>query len=166
MKIGFGALGEGYAADRCRSLMLARGIQAGIVNGSGDMNTWGHQPDGTEWMVGITNPMHKDTVFAVVPLQQGAVVTSGSYQKFVMFNGRRYSHIINPATGYPATGLSSVTIFGPSAETANGLSTSLMVLGRIKGVQLLKKYPAYRCVMITDKGETFAWNLNMKKYKL
>ncbi len=166
MKIGFGALGEGYAADRCRDMMLARGIKAGIVNGSGDMNTWGKQPNGNDWAIGITNPLHKDTIFAVVPLKQGAVVTSGSYEKYVIFNGKRYSHIINPATGYPATGLCSVTVFGPSAEVANGLSTSMMVLGKVKGLQLIKRYPHYSCIMIGDDEKIFSQNLDVKKYAL
>lgn len=167
MKIGFGALGEGYAADRCRSMMLKRGIKAGIVNGSGDMSTWGKQPNGKDWAIGITNPMREDTIFAVVPLKQGAVVTSGSYEKFVMFNGKRYAHIINPATGYPVTGLCSVTVFGPSAEQANGFSTSLMVLGREKGLKLLKQFPQYRCIMITDDGKVISSpNIDVSKFKL
>jgi thiamine biosynthesis lipoprotein len=153
MKIGFGALGEGYAADRCRALMLAKGIKAGIVNGSGDMSTWGKQPDGSDWQIGITDPFKKDRLIAVVPLRQGSVVTSGSYEKFVVFNGKRYAHIINPATGYPATGLCSVTIFGPSAERANGYSTSMMVLGKAKALQFIKRFPAYRYIIITDQGQ-------------
>ncbi|WP_229201700.1 FAD:protein FMN transferase [Arsenicibacter rosenii] len=155
MKIGFGALGEGYATDRCRDMMLAKGVQAGIVNGSGDMSTWGKQPDGSDWQIGITNPFRQDTLFAVIPLKEGSVVTSGSYEKYVVFNGRRYAHIINPATGYPATGLCSVTVLGPSAERANGFSTSLMVLGREAGLRLINRYPAYRCIMITDDGRVF-----------
>jgi thiamine biosynthesis lipoprotein len=166
MKIGFGALGEGYAADCCRKLMLSKGIKAGIVNGSGDMNTWGKQPNGSDWNIGITNPMREDTVFAVVPLRQGAVVTSGSYEKFVVFNGKRYAHIINPKTGYPATGLCSVTVFGPSAEQANGFSTSMMVLGKDAGLKLLKKYPDYSCIMIADDGRIFSQKINIKKFKL
>ncbi|GAB3327131.1 FAD:protein FMN transferase [Larkinella ripae] len=167
MKIGFGALGEGYAADRCRDLMRARGIRAGIVNGSGDMSTWGKQPDGSDWTVGLTNPIHNDTVFAIVPLRQSAVVTSGSYEKFLVFNGRRYAHIINPVTGYPATGLCSVTIFGPSAERANGFSTSIMVLGREAGLKLLKKHPDYSGILITDDGRIVATpGLDVKKYSL
>ena len=167
MKIGFGALGEGYAADRCRDLMLAKGIKAGIVNGSGDMSTWGKQPDGNDWAIGITNPIRKDTVFAIIPLKQSAVVTSGSYEKFVVFNGQRYAHIINPVTGYPATGVCSVTVFGPSAETANGFSTSLMVLGKDAGLKLINQYPDYRCILITDDGRIFSSrNLDIKKYRL
>ncbi|GAB4029513.1 FAD:protein FMN transferase [Spirosoma jeollabukense] len=167
MKIGFGALGEGYAADRCRDIMLAKGIKAGIVNGSGDMSTWGKQPDGRDWTIGITNPLRNDTIFAIIPLRQSAVVTSGSYEKFVVFNGKRYAHIINPSTGYPATGLSSVTIFGPSAETANGFSTSLMVLGKEAGLKLIKKYPQYSYILITDDGQIFSsHSLGLKQRSL
>ena len=167
MKIGFGALGEGYAADRCRKMMLARGIKAGIVNGSGDMSTWGKRPDGSNWKIGITNPMKEDTIFAVVPLVKSAVVTSGSYEKFVVFNGKRYAHIINPVTGYPATGLCSVTVFGPSAERANGFSTSIMVLGKAKGLMLIKNNPQYSCILIDDKGMIFSSpTINIKSLKL
>ena len=166
MKIGFGALGEGYAADRCREMMLAQGIKSGIVNGSGDMSTWGKQPDGTDWMIGIRDPQQTDELFAIVPIEKGAVVTSGSYEKFVVFNDKRYSHIINPTTGYPATGLMSVTVFGPSAEQANGFSTSLMVLGQKAGLALLKKYPDYSCIMITDNGDVItSHNLDIGKYR-
>jgi len=153
MKIGFGALGEGYATDKCRDMMLSKGIKAGIVNGSGDMTAWGKQPNGKDWNIGMTNPFDTNKLFAVVPLNDGAVTTSGSYEKFVVLNGKRYSHIINPATGYPSTGLCSVTVFGPNAEMANGFSTSLMVLGKDAGLKLINQYPEYSCVMITDNGK-------------
>lgn len=153
MKIGFGALGEGYATDKCRAMMLAKGIKAGIINASGDMSTWGAQPNGKPWNIGITNPFKTQKIIQTIRLNNGAVTTSGNYQKFVILDGKRYSHIINPATGYPATGLCSVTVVGPNAEMANGFSTSLMVLGKEKGLELLKKFPEYRCIMITDKGK-------------
>jgi thiamine biosynthesis lipoprotein len=166
MKIGFGALGEGYATDKCRDMMIAKGIKAGIVNGSGDMSTWGKQPNGKPWNIGVTNPFHPEKLLAVVPLGQEAVTTSGSYEKFVVFDGKRYSHIINPATGYPVTGLCSVTVFGPNAETSNGLSTSLMVLGKKAGLFLLGKYLGYSCIMITDNGKVVkSKNFRIKKFK-
>ena len=166
MKIGFGALGEGYATDKCRTMMLEKGIKAGIINGSGDMSTWGKQPNGEDWKIGITNPFKPEKLLAVVPLNQGAVTTSGTYEKFVVFNGKRYSHIINPATGYPVTGLCSVTIFGPNAGTANGLSTSLMILGQKNGLLLLQKFPEYSCLMITDNGKVIkSKNFNIKHFK-
>ena len=166
MKIGFGALGEGYATDKCRNMMLTKGIQAGIINGTGDMSTWGKQPNGKAWNIGITNPFHTEKLLAVVPLTQEAVTTSGSYEKFVVFDGKRCSHIINPATGYPVIGLCSVTVFGPYAETANGLSTSLMVLGHNAGLQLLQNYTEYSCIMITDNGNVIrSKNFRIKKFK-
>lgn len=166
MKIGFGALGEGYATDKCREMMKAKGIEAGIINGSGDMSTWGKQPNGKDWNIGITNPFDTDKLIAVVPINNGAVTTSGSYEKFVVFDGKRYSHIINPATGYPVSGLCSVTVFGPNAETANGLSTSLMILGKTSGMKLLSKYPDYSCLIITDNGKVIkSKNFRIKKIK-
>lgn len=152
MKIGFGALGEGYAADKCREIMIKKGVMAGIVNGSGDMSSWGRHPSGDAWKIGLTNPIDNNELFVILSLYNEAAVTSGSYEKYVVFNGKRYSHIINPKTGYPAHGLSSVTILGPSAEFANGLSTSIMVLGKKKGLKLLKAYPSYRGILVDDKG--------------
>lgn len=166
MKIGFGSIGKGYAADKTREYMIAKGVKAGIINASGDMNTWGTQPDGKNWTVAITNPMNKDKAFAVFPLKESAVVTSGSYEKFVMLEGKRYTHIINPKTGYPAAGLCSVTVLGPSAEMANGFSTSIMVLGKDVGLNLIEQFPMLSCVIVTDKGEVFASkNIDLKKYK-
>lgn len=169
MKIGFGALGEGYATNLCKEMMLVKGIQSGIINATGDMSVWGTQINGKPWNIGITNPFHPDSILATIPLKQGAVTTSGSYEKFVIFNGKRYSHIINPATGYPATGLCSVTVFGPNAEIANGFSTSAMVLGKKEAIKLLNQYPDYSFIMITDSGKTlFSKNFpkrQLKKYK-
>ncbi|WP_269222142.1 FAD:protein FMN transferase [Flavobacterium sp. IMCC34518] len=166
MKIGFGALGEGYATDKCRAIMREKGIKAGIINGSGDMSTWGKQPNGKDWNIGITNPFKTDKLIAIVPINNGAVTTSGNYEKFVVLDGKRYSHIINPATGYPATGLCSVTVIGPNAETANGLSTSIMVLGKTAGLELLNQFPDYSCVMITDDGKVVkSKNFRIKKFK-
>lgn len=153
MKIGFGSIGKGYAADKCRTLMLAKGVQAGLVSASGDISAWGMHPGGKPWNIGISNPFRSDKLIATVPLQEGSVTTSGSYEKYVELNGKRYAHIINPATGYPATGLCSVTVIGPEAETANGFSTSLMVMGKKKGLKLLKQFPQYSCLIITDKGK-------------
>ncbi|OOG18121.1 thiamine biosynthesis protein ApbE [Sphingobacterium sp. CZ-UAM] len=153
MKIGFGSIGKGYAADRGREIMKARGITAGIVNASGDLSTWGSQPDGDPWKIGVNNPFKSHQMVRVLRLNEMAVATSGSYEKYAEINGKRYSHIINPITGYPATGLTSVTIYGPSAEIANALSTSIMVLGEKEGKKLIRNFPKYRFIFITDKGK-------------
>lgn len=152
MKIGFGAIGKGYAADKAKQLLMSKGVIAGIINASGDMNTWGKQPDGKDWMVAITNPMNKDIAFAELPLKQGAVVTSGDYEKFVLFDKVRYTHIINPQTGYPATGIISVTVFAQSAELADALATSIFVMGKDVGLDRIDQLPNIACIIIDDQG--------------
>lgn len=167
MKIGFGAMGKGYAADKGRELMEARGVKAGIVNASGDMTTWGKNIKGRAWQIGITNPFNEEKYLAVISLKRDAVTTSGSYEKYVELEGKRYAHIINPVTGYPAMGLISVTVLGPSAEIANGLSTSIMVLGKEKGLEFIKNFRAYSCLMLTDGGEMLkSDNFRTKSIKL
>ena len=153
MKIGFGAIGKGYAADKAKKLLQDHGTPAGIINASGDMNTWGKQPDGQDWKVAITNPMDKDKAFALVPLKQGAVVTSGNYEKYVVFNGIRYTHIIDPKSGYPAHGIISATVFAPSAELADALATSLFVMGKEAGIARINQMPNIECILIDDAGQ-------------
>ena len=152
MKIGFGAIGKGYAADKTKKLLMEMGVSAGIINASGDMNTWGKQPDGKDWTVAITNPLNKNTAFATLPLKQGAVVTSGNYEKYVMFDGIRYAHIINPKTGYPSQGIISVTIFAPSAELADALATSVFVMGIEVGLDRINQIPNVECIIIDTAG--------------
>lgn len=166
MKIGFGSIGKGYAADKTKELMISKGVPAGIINASGDMNTWGKQPDGKEWTVGITNPMNQNKVFATFPLSGNAVVTSGDYEKFVVLEGKKYSHIIDPRTGYPARGISSVTVFASSAELANGFSTSIMVMGKEAGLNLINQIPGMSCVIVDENGHiSYSDTIDIKKYQ-
>lgn len=155
MKIGFGAIGKGYAADKAKILLMERGVDAGIINASGDMNSWGNQPDGEFWKVAITNPMDKNKAFALLPLNENAVVTSGNYEKYVTFNETRYTHIIDPRTGYPATGIISATVFAPKAEIADALATSIFVMGREVGIDFINQLPKIECIIIDEKGEVF-----------
>lgn len=153
MKIGFGSIGKGYAADRGRALMQAAGVKAGIVNASGDLTTWGEQLSGKPWAIGISNPFKRHKVLKVLKMREGAVATSGSYEKYVEIGGQKYAHIMNPKTGYPSQGLVSVTIYGPTAEFSNALSTSIMVLGKREGMKLLKKYPRNKGLLVSEKGK-------------
>lgn len=152
MKIGFGAIGKGYAADKAKALLIEKGVSSGIINASGDMNTWGKQPDGNDWKVAITNPMNKNKVFAVLPITNGAVVTSGNYEKYVNFNNKRYTHIIDPRSGYPSSGIISVTVFAPKAELADALATSVFVMGKEAGLDRINQLPQIECIIIDDKG--------------
>ncbi len=153
MKIGFGAIGKGYAADRAKDLLISKGVKAGIINASGDMNTWGRQLNGKQWTVAITNPLNKEKAFGTVPISEGAIVTSGNYEKYVVFDEERYSHIINPKTGYPCQGILSVTVLAPSAELADALATSIFVMGIGVGIDRVNQLSQIECIIVDEFGE-------------
>lgn len=153
MKIGFGAIGKGYAADKAKELLITMGVTSGIINASGDMNTWGKQPNGEEWKIAITNPLNKENVYAILPIKDGAVVTSGNYEKYVFINDKRYTHIIDPRTGFPSSGLLSVTVFAPKAELADALATSIFVMGKTTGIDRINQLPNIECIVIDDEGK-------------
>lgn len=153
MKIGFGAIGKGYAADKAKSLLMSSGVVAGIINASGDLNTWGTQPNGKEWMVAIVNPLNKEKVFSWMPVINSAVVTSGNYEKYITFNDVLYSHIIDPRTGYPATGILSVTIFTKNAELADALATSVFVMGEEAGLNFINQLKGVECIIVNQDNK-------------
>ena len=153
MKLGLGGIGQGFIADKIKALLQSKGCVSGIVNVSGDINTWGKQSDGKPWTVAIVNPMNKNKVFATFPLEDSAVETSGSYEKFVTFNGVRYSHIIDPRTGYPAQGVVSVSVFAKQTEIADALATGIFVLGVEVGIDLVNQLKGIECIMVDDKGK-------------
>ena len=102
MRIGFGGIGKGYAAEMAKAILKKEGVHSGIVNASGDLTAWGYQPAGQPWTIGIANPDNASLPFSYMNITDMAVATSGNYEKFVTINGRKYSHTINPKTG--ATG--------------------------------------------------------------
>ncbi len=164
MKIGFGSIGKGYAADKAKEVMQNSGIKAGIIDASGDMTTWGTQPNKKPWKIGITNPFKRHETADILSMKNGAVTTSGDYEKFILIDNVRYSHIINPKTGMPSTGLTGVTVIGPNAEMCNGFSTSIIVLGKEKGLALINQQQDYAALLITDKGKIIR-SKNYKKIK-
>ncbi|MFV8392178.1 FAD:protein FMN transferase [Flavobacterium sp. LB2P6] len=165
MKLGLGGIGQGYIADKVKDLLLSKGCKSGIVNVSGDINAWGKQPDGKPWNVGIVNPLNKNKVFATFPLEDSAVETSGSYEKYIIFNGIRYSHIIDPRTGYPATGVVSVSVFAKQTEVADALATGIFVLGVEVGLDLVNQLKGIECIIVDDKGKIHSSKgIDIKKY--
>jgi thiamine biosynthesis lipoprotein len=165
MKLGLGGIGQGYIADKIHVLLLSKGCNSGLVNVSGDIFAWGKQPDGNPWTVGIVNPMNKNKIFATFPLENSAVETSGSYEKFVIFDGKRYSHIIDPRTGYPAMGVVSVSVFAKQTEIADALATGIFVLGVEVGLDLVNQLKGIECIIVDDKGKTFtSKGIDIKKY--
>jgi thiamine biosynthesis lipoprotein len=153
MKIGFGAIGKGYAADKAKALLIEKGVKAGIINASGDLNAWGKQANGKDWMVAITNPLNKNKVFSWLPINDSAIVTSGNYEKFISFNGIRYSHIIDPRTGYPSTGIISTSIMTSNAELADAISTSVFVMGVETGLDFINQLKGVDGIIIDEQNK-------------
>jgi thiamine biosynthesis lipoprotein len=155
MKIGFGAIGKGYAANQARKIMIKHGIQNGVVNAGGDLISWGTQENGKSWSIAITDPKDKRKILGWLNSSNMAVVTSGNYEKYVEIDGRCYSHIINPKTGCPAFGIRSVTILCSDAELADALATATFILGEENGISLINKLKGVECLLVTEKDELF-----------
>ncbi|WP_339834504.1 FAD:protein FMN transferase [uncultured Flavobacterium sp.] len=166
MKIGLGGIGQGYIADKIKELLKSKGCESGLVNVSGDISTWGKQIDGNPWTIAIINPMNKNKVFATFPLEDTAVETSGSYEKYVTFNGKRYSHIIDPRTGYPASGIVSISVFAKQTEMADALATGIFVMGVEVGLDFVNQIKGLECIIVDDKGVIHtSKNIDLKKHE-
>lgn len=147
-RIGFGAIGKGYAADCVRKLWQSKGVTSGVVNASGDLTAWGLRPDGTPWKVGIADPARPGNILLWLPVDQASVATSGNYEQYFDIGGVRYSHNIDPRTGLPARFLKSVTIISPSAELSDALATAVTIMGIDVGLNLVDQLPGVHAVII------------------
>lgn len=155
MRIGFGGIGKGYAAERARQILKERGVRSGIVNASGDLTAWGLQPSGKPWTIGIADPDNTHQVFSHLAITDMAVATSGNYEKFVMIGGKRYSHTINPRTGLPVTGIKSVTMISPNAEVADAMATPVMIMGIRAGIDMVNQVNGLACIIIDDQNRLY-----------
>ncbi|RYF91106.1 MAG: FAD:protein FMN transferase [Chitinophagaceae bacterium] len=155
MRIGFGGIGKGYAADMAKSVMLNEGVESGIINASGDMITWGNQANGKPWTVGIADPDNTQLPFSYLSISNLAIATSGNYEKYVMIGGKKYSHTINPKTGLPVTGIKSVTIITANAELADALATPVTVMGIRSGLHLVNQMQQVECIIIDDTNKIY-----------
>ncbi len=137
-KLDLGAIGKGYAVDRVVEVLRGKGIESACVNLGGNIYALGN-PEGRDfWKIGIQHPREKNTLLGHLELKDCAVATSGDYERFVVIDNKRYSHILDPRTGWPVEGMVSVSVVAPSAIEADVLSTSAFVLGEEKGCELLE----------------------------
>ena len=163
MRIGFGGIGKGYAAEMGKRLLINRGVKSGVVNASGDLTTWGNQADGKPWTIGIANPDNARLPFSYMNIADMALATSGNYEKFVSIGGKKYSHTINPKTGMPVTGIKSVTIICPNAEIADALATPVTIMGIEKGIGMIDQIQQVECIIIDDENHIYSSkNINFK----
>lgn len=155
MRIGFGGIGKGYAAERARQVMITQGVESGVVNASGDLTTWGFQPDGRPWTIAVADPNNKEQVFSYMNISNMAVATSGNYEKFVVIDGKKYSHTINPRTGLPVTGIKSVTIITTNAEIADAMATPVTIMGIHAGLDMINQMKNIEAIIIDDDNKLY-----------
>lgn len=162
MRIGFGGIGKGYAAEMARKLLIANGVKSGIINASGDLTTWGFQPNGKPWTIGIANPDLPSSAFSYMEISNMAVATSGNYEKYILVGGKKYSHTIDPKTGLPITGIKSVTVISNNAEFADAMATPIAVMGINAGLFMINQIPGLHCIIIDDNNMIYtSKNINL-----
>lgn len=155
MRIGFGGIGKGYAAEMAKMVLIEKGAKGGVVNASGDLTTWGNQADGSPWTIGIANPNAAAQVFSSLDISNNSVATSGNYEKFVLIGGKKYSHTIDPKTGMPVTGIKSVTIICPNAEMADAMATPITIMGIKAGLYLVNQLKGMACIIVDDNNKVY-----------
>lgn len=164
MLMDLGGIAKGYAADLALADLKKGGISAGIIAAAGEIRAFGFKPDGTPWNIGIKNPRQKsdtDELLAKARLSDKAVSTSGDYERFFVEDGKRYHHILNPKTGYPADQCRSVTVISNDGLFADGFATSLFVLGPDRGMKLAMDRGVD--VLIVDKDGVIHTTPGLKK---
>jgi len=140
-QIDLGAIGKGYAVDKALEIIRKYGISNGCINLGGNIYVLGTPPGKNAWKIGVQHPRNSGEILGYLELKNEATATSGDYERFFEFNGKRYSHIINPQTGRPVSGTIATTIVAPTSTEVDALSTSVFVLGHEKGMELIKKIP-------------------------
>jgi len=155
MRIGFGGIGKGYAAEMAKALLKREGVTSGVVNASGDLTTWGYQANQQPWTIGIADPDNARLPFSYMNITNMAVATSGNYEKYITINGRKYSHTINPKTGLPVTGIKSVTVISPNAEIADAMATPVTIMGIKAGIAMINQVKHLGCIIIDDNNQLY-----------
>ncbi len=167
MRIGFGGIGKGYAAERGKYILKNLGVTSGIVNAAGDLTTWGYQPNGKPWTIGIADPNSKNSIFSYITITNMAIATSGSYEKYALINGKRYSHTIDPKTGLPVSGIKSATIICANAEIADAMATPVTVMGVKVGINMINQMKGIACIIIDDNDKVFTSNnIKLRNYEM
>ncbi|SFI38055.1 FAD:protein FMN transferase [Halpernia frigidisoli] len=163
MRIGFGGIGKGYAAEMAKKVLIQNGISCGVVNAAGDLTTWGTQADGKPWTIGIADPDNAKLPFSYMNITNTSVATSGNYEKFVIIDGKKYSHTINPKTGMPVSGIKSVTMICPNAEIADAMATPVGIMEIPDALNLVNQIHQLECIIIDDNNKIYSsQNINFK----
>jgi FAD:protein FMN transferase len=156
VKIGLGGIAKGYAVDKAAAILDKVGLTSFYVQAGGDLFTRGKKPNGTEWQTGVRDPRGPaNSYFAILPVSDHAFSTAGDYERSYVVNGRRYHHIIDPRTGFPATACRSVTIWASSAFLADEIDDAVFILGPKEGLELVESLDGVGAVIVDAKNNLY-----------
>ncbi|WP_249356281.1 FAD:protein FMN transferase [Maribacter sp. ACAM166] len=158
MRISFGGIGKGFAADKVKALLISKQVKAGIINIGGDITTWGTKATGEKWLIGIVNPERQRGLFSWLPILESSVATSGGNTDFMLINDKKYTHVLDPRTGYPSIGINSVSVFAKSAEFSDALATSIFVMGVNAGLALINQLGDTEVIIVNDVNKMYKSN--------
>lgn len=163
-KITLGAIGKGFIADKVMEKLKEKGCDNSLISFGGNVIANGTNAENKPWRIGLQQPdQERGRFFAVVPVSDTSIVTSGDYEKFFIQDGIKYHHILNPTTGKPVPAtLSSVTIVNNSSTTADGLCTALFVMGWDKAIEYLKEHPTFKAVLVSEDLKRIAYTENLR----
>lgn len=152
MRVDLGGSAKGYAIDRAVELLQNAGVEAGLVEAGGDIRFWGHKPNGNGWQFGVQHPRERERFLVVEDVGLPALATSGDYEQVFEFEGRRFHHLLDPATGYPANKAISASVWAENALAADILATAAFVLGPDAGCELIEGINSTETVIFYNEG--------------
>lgn len=157
MAADFGAIAKGYIADRVKEFLIGKGVKSGIINLGGNVVLIGGKPDGGDFHIGLQDPdAATGEYMGIVGISDKSIVTSGPYERFFMYEGKRYHHIIDPKTGFPSdNGLIQVTVISDDSVTGDALSTTLFLMGLEDGMKLAGDTPGVSAIFVTTDKKVY-----------
>lgn len=155
MRIGFGAISRGYAADRAKYILQMQGVSSGVINAGGDLLTWGLQPDNTPWTIATADSAQAGQPYADINISNMAVATSFNTEKYTSIANNKFSDNINPENGFPVSKIKSVSIITPGAELADAMATPIIAMGINAGLYLINKLNQMACIIIDDHARVY-----------
>lgn len=148
MRLDFGAIAKGYAVDLALAAARRVGADRAMIDLGGNIGVLGDAPAGGSWPLGLRHPRQPETSFAVIAAETGVIATSGDYERYFVHDGVRYAHIVDPRTGWPVQGVASVSVLAPTGVASDALSTTLFVLGVVRGCAVAAVLPGVAAVWV------------------
>ena len=155
MRVGFGAMSKGYAADRAKYILQMMGVSSGVINAGGDLLTWGLQPDNEPWTITSADPNREVQPFSNINISNMAIATSGNFDKNVTISNRKHLHNVDTKKGFPVSVLKSVSIVSPTAELSDAMATPVMAMGVNAGLYLINQLQQLACVIVDDHDRVY-----------